>query len=386
MKVLMVDSAIGTKYAISLCNALMASDVDVTLISVEDIKNEGFLFKFFPYSPSKHQKGFRAIKLIKYLFYLFWLLRFIRKMDFDVVHFQFLRRARLECLIFPILKIFQRNIIFTAHNVVPHENGRIDYWLRGIVYRNVSKIIVHTASIKDNLLKTFQVRPSKIYIVPPINPLPKDNDQMLSQNYARKTLGLKTDDLVVLFFGFIRPYKGVDLLLEAFESVNVMMERAGDSHGRNIKLLIAGKPLNKELENELLSIIENMKGTIKKNIKAYFHFIKEEDIEAFFRAADIIALPYRHIDYSAVSDHAAMYARPVISTNVGDFQYSIAEKGIGFVADKNDVEAFTKTLLLSLHDLNRLKAMGTRAYQLYVEENSHEKVALKTVQTYQHAM
>ena len=380
----MVDSAVGNKYAIDLCNALGAAGVDVTLVSVEDIEEDNFHFNFLPYSPSKRPNQNKVLKFLKYFIFIFWLLKFIKKMNFDVVHFQFLRRIRMECLIFPLLSKFQKNIVFTAHNIVPHENGKLDYWLRALVYRNVSKIIVHRSSIKANLLKAFKINPSKIYIVPHINPLPKAVDQMISQECARKKLDLINDDLVILFFGYIRPYKGVDLLLAAFDDVVTQNEKLKSNSNKNVQLLIAGKPMNQELENEFLSTINEMSEPVKKNVKTFFHFIEEDKVEVFFRAADLVALPYRHIDYSAVSDRASLYAKPVITTNVGDFKSTIAQKGIGFVSDTNDLDSFSQTLKLALQNVSKLKVMGTKAYQLFVKENSHKKIAVMTLETYNH--
>ena len=381
MKVLMIDSAVGNQYAINLCKALSSENVKVSLITVEDIKDQQYPFDFFPLSPSKKKQQSRFLKPIKYFIYLFRLIKFINNANFDAVHFQFLRRVRIECLIFPILKHVHSNIVFTAHNIVPHENTFIDYWLRSLVYKNVDKIVVHKAFIKEKLLSNFAVNPSKIFVVPHINPQSNESQDYVKKEIARQRFNFHAEDVVILFFGYIRPYKGVDLLLDAF---NNLKQQLNDRS--KFKLIIAGKPMNQSMEENLRQIIHQFSNSIQEDIKVFFEFIPDEEIEYFFRAADIVALPYRHIDYSAVLDMASLYGRPILATPVGDFKTDVADQEIGFISEHITLDSFINTMSIAISSTLILEQMGQKSRDLFLARNSYPKIASKTIDAYMHEM
>ena len=152
----------------------------------------------------------------------------------------------------------------------------------------------------------------------------------LSKQEARQELGLCENDLVLLFFGYIRAYKGLDMLLEAFEI-------AAKKNNR-LKLVIGGMPHTTELEKATRTFIE--KSPVKDRILFHARFIPHDAIKHYFMSADIVALPYKHIYHSGIIHLAYSYGRAVIATNVGDFSETIVQEKSGYITPEQHSRVF----------------------------------------------
>ena len=138
---------------------------------------------------------------------------------------------------------------------------------------------------------------------------------------ARQKLGLAESDFVLLFFGFIRKYKGLDLLLEAMPIVLKNIP--------NAKLLIAGEFYDKpEQYNGLLNAIEP-----KESVLLHTHFISSDEVKTYFSAADVLVQPYKDATQSGVSPLAYHFEVPMIVTNVGGLPAIVPHGVSGFVTE-----------------------------------------------------
>ena len=374
MKVLMVDSLVGNDYSLCLCQALHESGVDVIFVTTEDREvGEEYDFPVRYMAPSKGAGKNKAVKLLKYVRYLFELSRLPRREGADVLHFQFFRRDKLESLMFPLLRLLGVNLVHTAHNVLPHESGRIDYLLKNFVYRSSHQIIVHSQYIKDKLLRTFpNIDRDKVAIVPHGNfdiYLPPER---FSKAEARHKLGLPADHPILLFFGYIRAYKGVDLLLEAFDQAATVLP--------NLTLVVAGKPHSKELGTQFANQIEAM--AAKNRVKYVPAFIPNEEVSLYFDAADAIALPYKHIDHSGIVHLAYSFGKPIIATEVGDFKETLEEDQSGFVAPPNDAAGLAHAIKDAFCDPVRLQQLGHHIEELNRTKYAWAEISRKTGEVY----
>ncbi len=371
MKIMMIDSLIGNDYSVCLCNGFNPSDVNLNLIVPKNrtiIANKPF--NVFYLSPTKEKKN-KIIKLIKYLKYFFDLYNLIKRVKPNIIHYQFFRR-KSEIFFYYFLKLKGNNLVFTAHNVFPHEKKRYDYFLKSIIYKNSTAIIVHSNYIKEKLIHNFKIKSSKITIIPHGNFDNYLSLKPITNNEAREILGLKDNDNVLLYFGFIREYKGVDLLLNSF---NILADK-----DNNFKLLIAGAVKNPELKLKYLELINLSlyKGRISYN----FNFIPSNEVAKYFLAADIVILPYKQIDHSGVIHLAYSFGKPVLTTNVGDFPEMVEENKSGFILKQNTVSELAEKIKEIFQDKSRLIEMGKYAKSVSENKYSWEDIASKTLSLY----
>lgn len=370
MKVVMVDSLIGNAYSTCLCESLHENGIEVNLIVPENRKfprDEKFKILFL--SPSKAKFQGKIKKLLGFIRYLYQLYSYIINSKCDVVHYQFFRRKE-EILFFKFLRWRGVKLIVTAHNVLPHENSKIDYLLKSIVYKNANAIIVHSSFIKNKLIQYFSQDPKKIRVIPHGNfdiylPL-----VAMTCEQARKSLSLDMSENVILFFGFIRPYKGIDLLLEAFE-------KAAEKDS-NLKLIIAGS--EQEIKKSVLDEIYNNK--FNDRILPFLSYIPNEEIVKYFKAADLVVLPYKDIDHSGIIHLAYSFGKPVLGTNVGDFNEVIINDKSGKVLKDNNADEFSKMITEIFKDKDKLSEMGRYAKFLSETKYSWQDISKQTIQLY----
>jgi D-inositol-3-phosphate glycosyltransferase len=235
-------------------------------------------------------------------------------------------------------KLFRRRVVFTAHNVNAAERDSVDTWLNRftlyVQYQLVDHILVHTNKMRDEIQMHFRVNANKITVIPyGINNAVPISD--LSGNDARRQLGVDRTDLTMLFFGQIAPYKGLEFLLRAL--AELVKE---SSHYR---LIIAGKPKwNDAYWKKMQRIISS--AAIEARVIQRIEYISDDEIEVFFKAADVLILPYTHIFQSGVQFLAYSFGLPVIATDVGSLRETIVEGQTGFVCAPRDSIELAKTI------------------------------------------
>lgn len=376
LNVTMVDSTTGNDYSILLCSALFESGVNVELVTPVDRNlNSPVDFSVKHWMPTKQLNENKIKKLTDYIRYLirifFHLVLKDRKTH--VIHFQFLRLEKIETFLILLLRIFRVNVIFTAHNVLPHENTKKDYFFRNIIYQSARGIIVHSQYIKNKLTNAFDLDPDKVAIIPHGNFDHYLPDEFLTKSEAKAKLGIAESAKTLLFFGYIREYKGLDLLLDAFSLIS--------DENQQVKLVIAGKPFSEELERQYLDKVSEI--TPQDAVIFHGKFIPFEDVATYFTAADLIILPYKNIDHSGIIHLAYSFSLPVIATNVGDFSEAVENAKSGFILEENSVRCLADTILEVIHQDTKLNEMGMYALKLSKEKYSWAVVASQTKEVYQ---
>lgn len=263
-------------------------------------------------------------------------------------------------------KLCGKKIVCTIHNVVGHESGLIDRFLSGIVFLLPDKFIVHTQSNREQLMHYFHVNEKRIEVVPHgVYNFYRDED--ISKAEARKKLGVPEKAKVLLLFGNIRPYKGVEELVAAFKSARK------DVPG--LFLLVAGKPwkngLSEFLQSELAGIKEK---------KLSLGYIPSSEIKFYFSAADVVVLPYKHFEaQSGPGNIALAFEKPLIVSDVGGLPELVLDKEMVFGAGNSGqlsariVQAFSKKGLL--------KALSGDSARLR-QEYSWGNICAKTLKIY----
>lgn len=213
-------------------------------------------------------------------------------------------------------------IVCIADNVIPHEKRPGDKIFTKYFVQPIDAFITMSEEVMNDL-RRFSKKPA--LLVP--HPLYDNFGEKIVMDIAREKLGLAASDFVLLFFGFIRKYKGLDLLLEAMPTVLKTIP--------NAKLLIAGEFYDKpEQYNGLLNDI-----TPKEAISLHTHFISSDEVKTYFSAADVLVQPYRDATQSGVSPLAYHFEVPMIVTNVGGLPALVPHGVSGLVTEPtpNDI-------------------------------------------------
>jgi D-inositol-3-phosphate glycosyltransferase len=232
-----------------------------------------------------------------------------------------------------------KRVILTAHNVNAAKRdardsrmNRLSLWLQ---YRLCHHIFVHTQRMKDELLAEFGVRTADVSVIPfginnttPLTELTHDD--------ARQRLGLAKDAKTILFFGQIAPYKGLEYLASAFATLVKTVP--------GVHLIIAGKV--KRGSDEYWERIRAAIGEsgASDSVTACVRFIPDDEVEQYFKAADVVALPYTQIFQSGVPFLAYSFGVPVIATDVGSLRDDIVDGTTGFVCSTRDPAALSEVI------------------------------------------
>ena len=230
-------------------------------------------------------------------------------------------------------RVLGKKTVLTLHNVNTKRRDGRDSLINRVTlqtqYGLADHIFVHTDKMRQELIQEFGVPDSRITVIPfGINNSVPITD--LSSEQAKRHLGIQTDEKTILFYGNIAPYKGLEYLVAAFTQV-------ADGNNR-FRLIIAGRPKN----------CQEYWAKIEKTIRRYVQdgriivraeFIPDHETEAYFKAADVLVLPYTYIYQSGVLFLAYSFGLPVIASDVGSLRHDIVEGETGFVFRAEDIRA-----------------------------------------------
>jgi glycosyltransferase involved in cell wall biosynthesis len=295
------------------------------------------------------------------------LLQEMRRDPPDVVHIQWSRLPRLDGWLIQQIRALRLPVIHTVHDVVPlFDQGSSTSRLQKI-YSTVDALVVHVEANRTSLLKRYpNLAPGDIYVIPHIalkNAIvPAGEDRQT----ARRRLGLPDDVPVFLFFGSIRPYKGLDMLVEAFPKAARL--------NPDLHLVIAGRP-----DSPRDALVSRALGD-QPNTLVRTEYIPYDEAWQYHVAADVIVFPYRHIYQSGALITAMGFGRAVIVTDVGGLPETV--DGNGWIVPPDDADALADTILEAASDMERVRRMGERSLQLIGERHDSSTVARCTIAMY----
>lgn len=228
-------------------------------------------------------------------------------------------------------RLLGRRIVLTAHNVNAAKRdsrdsalNRLSLWVQ---YRLVDHLFVHTEKMKAELRGDFGVPETKISVIPfGINNTALASD--MTSEAAKRRLGLAREERAALFFGQIAPYKGLDYLVAALPELVRWNEK--------FRLIIAGKVKKgsehywREIERQLTA------QKASERVIARIEYIPDSDIELYFKAADVLVIPYTQIFQSGVPFLAYSFGLPVIATDVGSLREDVVEGTTGMICEPRD--------------------------------------------------
>jgi D-inositol-3-phosphate glycosyltransferase len=235
-------------------------------------------------------------------------------------------------------KLLGKKIVFTAHNVNAGKRDANDSWPNRlslkIQYELLDHIFVHSEVMKRELVSEFGVAERKVSVIPfgINNSVPNTT---LTRTGARQQLGIDANDKTLLFFGNIAPYKGLEYLVEAFAELL--------KSERSYRLLIVGAP--KGSESYWLKIRDIIRNSgMADRIIQVIEYVPDEATELYFKATDLLVLPYTHVFQSGVLFLGYSFGVPALAADVGPLRQEVIEGETGLVVRPQDSVALAKTI------------------------------------------
>ncbi len=289
-------------------------------------------------------------------------LSILKKSNARIVHFQLSQYPGFVLLLFVLSGIAGKKRVVTAHNVVSHEQRG---WERGIfdyLYRKADAVIVHAEANKQELVNGFNVPEGKVRVIP-------HGNYMFFQKTPEPCPLPETPS--VLFFGYIRKYKGLMHLIKAFSEVRKEMPEA--------RLRIVGKPVEDfSVYQELILGLG-----LEKAVETELEYVPFDKVKDYFNQSSLLVLPYDKIYQSGVLQLAYGFGRPVIVTDTGGLPEAVEEGKNGLIVPVADVPALARAMLQILKDRRLQEEMGRRSFALALTRYSWKNIAEQTESLYQ---
>lgn len=209
-------------------------------------------------------------------------------------------------------------VIAIADNINPHEKRIGDKQFTQYFVKPIDKFITMSKEVGQDV-RLFSQQPVKTLL----HPMYDVYGDPMEKQVARALLNIGQDEKVILFFGLIRKYKGLDILLEAMADERIKQA--------NIKLLVAGEFYSNQEEYDTIIKQHDLESQL---IRAMY-FIPNEEVNKFFSAADVVVQPYKTATQSGITQVAFNFSKPMIVTNVGGLPEIVKHNEIGLVAEPN---------------------------------------------------
>jgi glycosyltransferase involved in cell wall biosynthesis len=365
VRVKLVDpSAFTPPYDHALSAALARAGADVELITSRFPygpvpPHEGYRLTeaFYPLSARRapHARGRMALKLVEHVPGMVGLRR--RTRDADVVHYQWLTVQPLDVHLLPP----RRPRVLTAHDVLPREPRPGQLAATRRLVRRMDGVVVHSEHGARRLRDELGADATRVRVIPHgafdyLTRLP--GERPLPPELAA------VEGPVVLFFGLLRPYKGIEVLLEAFAAVE------------GAELWIVGMP---RVE---LAPLEALAARTGATVRFVPRFVNDPEIPAYFRRADLVVLPYREIDQSGVLYTALAFGKPLVLSAVGGFVEVAEQHGAARLVAPGDPAALAAALTDLLADPGARARLAAAARVAAAGPYSWDAVAARTLELY----
>ncbi len=301
-----------------------------------------------------------ASKLNKIWYYLLGWIRLVKILlenpENKAFHFHWLKFSPLDYYFLKKLKSKGNiSLISTVHNILPHEQMFYDKRYFKKIYSLVDHLTVHSNSIKLKLIDQFSVNEDKITLIP---------------HYGYDKLGsyVACDNVRILFFGSIRKYKGLNVLIESLSEINT----------HNWQLNIYGKP-----ETDIQHLISYTKeNQLTSKVNWYLGWIDEEKISEIFNSHDIIVLPYISVDNSGLLHLAMSYGKIIIASEIGVITDLINNGENGLLFPAGDRKKLAQCIEEVTRDIDKYRPLGQRAAELMEKEHNLETIAKQHLELY----
>jgi len=360
VRVHIVDpSAYTPPYDHALCAALAQAGADVELITsrfdyAEVPRQDGYAVRedFYRWSPGA--PGSRLRRAAKLAQHVPDMLRYRRAAGAaDVVHFEWLPVQPVDVRLLPD----RRPLVVTAHDVLPREPRPGQLAAQRRLYERASAVVVHSHHGRERLVVDLGVEPERVEVIPHgafTHLANLDHEAPLPAELAG------VEGPVVLFFGLLRPYKGLEVLLDAWKGIG------------GAELWVVGSPRMP---------LRPLRARATRSVRFLPRYVSDAELPAYFRRADLVVLPYLDIDQSGVLFTALAFGKPLLLTSVGGFP-EVADQGAAELVEPDDRAALHIALKRLLSDPARREQLAANAARAAATTYSWDRIAALHLELY----
>ena len=228
--------------------------------------------------------------------------------------------------------------LFVCHNVFPHERFPMDKFLTRKTLDKGSCFIVQSGQDEDDLKSIISNANYVRAVHPTYNVFKMQN---MSKEQARNILGISEDQKILLFFGFVRKYKGLDYLIQAMPEIKKQLN--------NCKLLVVG-----DFGDDKADYVSSInKVNVSDVIEIYDDYIPDKEVEKFFAASDVVVLPYVSATQSGIVQIAYGFEKPVIATEVGGLPDVVTDGKTGYLVPAENPKALSDVIIKFFNEGNQ---------------------------------
>jgi glycosyltransferase involved in cell wall biosynthesis len=384
LRVALLTGGADKPYALGIAGALSTAGISLDFIGSNDLNLAELhnlpQLRFLNLRGDQSPEASLPIKIARVTIYYCRLICYAAIAKPKILHVLWNNKFELfdRTLLILYYKFLGKKIVLTAHNVNIRKRDCTDTWLNRFSlraqYQLVDHIFVHTERMKQELLSDFGIQERKVSVIPfgINNTIP--NTEMTTL-HAKGVLGISTSDKTMLCYGQIAPYKGLEYLISAFTELL--------SRGGNYRLIIAGKPKWNEIYwNQVVQVMID-RGVRERVVERIEH-VPDAETELYFKAADVLILPYRRIFQSGVLFLSYSFGLPVIAADVGSLKEEIIEGETGFVFKPQD-SSHLATVIGQYFESELFRNLENRRGEIkaYANERySWDKVAAITTAVY----
>ncbi len=260
--------------------------------------------------------------------------KYIRKKKPDMVLIQWWHPYFAPCYWLLAKFMGKQNLTYVCHNVFPHERFLLDKILTRLVLKSGKHFILHAGQEEAELKQIVQNPDCQVTPHPSYNAFCFEH---MTKEKARETLGLSPNKKVLLFFGFVRPYKGLKYLVHAMPQIR---ERLGD-----VTLLIVGEFSGAEDKKCYIDQIKELNLTLGTSVIIKDGYTPDREVEKYFAACDMVVLPYESATQSGIVQIAYGFRKPVIVTDVGGLPDVVSHNRTGYVVPPQDKTALAAAVI-----------------------------------------
>ncbi len=358
MRAHVVDPSGYTRpYDHGLCTALARSGLEVELITSAFVHGEpapplGYELREVFYRHALGAPGSALRTASKLAEHVPDMLRYRRTARVaDIVHFQWLPVQSLDVRLLPA-----RPTVITAHDLLPREPRPGQVRAQRRLYDAADAVIAHSAYGRGQLVDAVGVDPAKVHVVHH-----GAFEHLVVDGTALPAELRRVEAPVVLFFGLMRPYKGLEVLLEAWRGLAAGPE-----------LWIVGRPLMS---------LEPLRAGAPAGVRFVPRYVSDAELPAYFRRADLVVLPYtrtERFDFSGVLATALAFGKPVVASDIGGF----SEVGALRLVPPDDADALREALGGLLDDASERERLATATRAAAAGPYSWEEAARGTIEVY----
>ncbi len=358
-------------YDFSLCQGLVESGVTPILITCDKTDASSVSFEVKKTYCNIFGEASFFVRGVRFLWGSLKGFSILKKRHAGAVHFHFFHAGPLELFNVLLGRALGFKVVITAHDVESFDPSWIQKTLRLIIYKLASSVIAHNQISARELNVAVNVPVNKINVIPHGNYLGFDN-QNVGRDESRDRLGMMPSDFVVMFFGQIKEVKGLDILIKSLALIEAGVRE-------NVVLFIAGK-VWKDSFGRYQQLINEL--GLEKNVKVDIRYIPDPEVLYYYRAADVMALPYKKIYQSGVVLMAMSFGTPVLVSDIPGMVEVVTDDETGIVFRSESAEDLAKKIEEAIMHKDKLPRYAESALSLMKNKYNWSGIAEKTRDVY----